>query len=190
MKTVTFICIRNTKQDHNAIANKLIDRALTALYNKEIRLARRCINAAGIISSSPKVLKLQSMIEQIQQGLKNEQVARAKAEERTIAIETANKYMSKNEFVKVVETLEPFVIENPDDQEISQLFQDAQEGINKQILQLIAQGDSLYRSERTKEALVVWKQAEKLNPNFEGLNTRIARAEKVLEQLQKIKKSN
>ncbi len=179
-------------QLHNALLSPkraLLINCAENHQDKEIKLARRCIEAARIINDSPKVQTLLAAIRQKQQGIKMEQVARVKAEQRNTAITKSREYLEKNQYAQVIQLLQPFVIENPDDLEIKVLYQEADAGRDLQILQLISQGDILYRSERTEEALAIWKQAELLDPGFEDLNTRIVRAEKVLKQLQKIKES-
>jgi tetratricopeptide (TPR) repeat protein len=157
---------------------------------KEIKLARRCIEAARIINETYKVQQLLAGIKEKQQGIQREQLARNKAEQRQTAIAQSRKHLENNEYVEVVQLLQSVIAEHPDDVELNVLYQEAKAGRDLQILQLISQGDRLYRSERTEEALDVWKQAEQLDPTFEDLNTRIVRAEKVLKQLQKIKESN
>ena len=122
---------------------------------KELKLARRCIDAARIIKDSPKVQSLLTAITQKQQGIKREQVARHKAEQRNVAIAKSRQHLEKNEYVQVVQLLQPFVIENSDDPEVNVLYQEAKAGRDLQILQLISHGDRLYRTERTAEALAV-----------------------------------
>ena len=157
---------------------------------KEIQLARRCIESARLINETTKVTRLRKDIQAKQQDIKTEQAAQKKAEERNAAIAKARKHLEQNEYGEVIKLLQSFVEQNPNDQEVNVLYQEAKAGRDLQILQLISKGDRLYRAELTAGALEVWKQAERLDPNFEDLNTRITRAEKVLEQLQKIKESN
>ena len=178
---------------HNASLNSNRPLLIACAENHqdiELRLARRCIKAASIINTSAKVRSLQATIEAKQLGKQAKQLARNKAQARATAITDARKHQENSEFLQVIELLEPLVIDSPDDPEITTLFQQAQQGRNEQIQQLISQGDSLYREERTKEALVLWKEAEQLDPDYDDLKTRITRAEKVLKQLQKIKKDN
>ena len=187
------IILKARLQLHNASLSSKRALLIACAENhqgKEIKLARRCIEAARIINESAKVKQLLTGIKKKQQGIKQEQVARDKAEKRTTAISSSRQYLENGEYVQVVEILQPIVVQDPDDLEVNVLYQEAKAGRDLQILQLISQGDRLYRNERTEEALAIWKKAEQLDPDFEDLNTRIVRAQRVLQQLQKIKDSN
>ena len=153
----------------------------------ELKLARRCIEAARKINASTQVKILLENITTKQEQIKKKQVAQNKAQKRNAAIKQSKKYLQENAYFKVIQLLEPLLTENQDDPELSLLFQEAKTGRDLQILQLISYGDKLYRAERIKEALAIWKKAQELDPNLEELTTRITRANTVLEQIQKIK---
>ena len=155
-----------------------------------MKLAKRCIESANRIERSTKV---KTLLKQIQNQQKDFNLQHKKQQAKQVA---DDRFISKNNqlmlirsqlqaqlYYEALSLLAPLVKSYDADQEIATLMDEALTGRDLQVLQLISQGDRLYREEQTKEAITIWQQAEKLNPQDSHIQRRIDRALKVIDNL-------
>ncbi len=152
----------------------------------ELKLARRCVEAAKIIHLSIQVQNLLTKIEQQQTGIKSK-IKVNEAETRNTLLMKARAHLRERSYYEAVKILEPIILQGKTDQDVNILMDEAITGRNLQVLQLISHGDRLYREEQIENALSIWKEAALLNPSQSDVKLRIARAQKVLNKLQEIR---
>ncbi len=163
-------------------------------FDKALKLAKRCVDAAKKIHLSIQVKTLLRKIDRQQSGIKKQKrvraqkkVALSRAEARNSVLKQARSHLQQQFYYEAVKALEPLARQNKKDQEINILMEEAITGRDLQVLQLISHGDRLYREEHITEAVAVWEQAAILNPADTNITRRIGRAKKVLDNLQDIR---
>lgn len=179
-------------QINSNLNNNLIPLLSCTEYQmpKAMKLAKRCIESANRIERSTKV---KTLLKQIQNQQKDFNLQHKKQQAKQVA---DDRFISKNNqlmlirsqlqaqlYYEALSLLAPLVKSYDADQEIATLMDEALTGRDLQVLQLISQGDRLYREEQTKEAITIWQQAEKLNPQDSHIQRRIDRALKVIDNL-------
>ena len=152
----------------------------------ELKLARRCVEAAKIIHLSIQVQDLLTQIERQQTSIKNLKKL-TETEQRNALLMKARAYLGERSYYEAVKVLEAVILQTKTDQEVNILMDEAVTGRDLQVLQLINHGDRLYREEQIEKALLFWQEAALLNPSQSDIAMRIERAQKVLDKLQQIR---
>lgn len=98
-----------------------------------------------------------------------------------------NEYSQPN-YKTSIDALNRLLEVAPEDKEAKQLLTQLKSIQGKRIASLMARGDRLYREEKVGEALTVWIEAVKLDDDNKAVSDRIARARKVLGEVNKIKR--
>jgi len=195
----------------NARRNSLL-RCSKYQLNKNRKLTRRCIESARRVEVTEEIKQLLNQLDlqlSTQQQdianknqdikdkkqditdkneLKNELinaklVADNKAAFRASKIMLARSHIQARLYFEALVLLEPLLLDDKYDQEVTMLIDEAITGRDLQILQLISHGDKLYRKEKTIEAISIWQQASRLNPKDSSIKRRIERALKVVKNL-------
>ncbi len=163
-------------------------------FDRELKLAKRCIESAKKIHLSIQVQGLLKKIESEQKGVKERKQIRAqkkralsRAESRNDILIQARSHLQQQFYYEAVKVLEPLVAQDSGDQETNILMEEAKTGRDLQVLQLISHGDRLYREEQLQNAVAIWEQAAIINPSHVGIAGRIDRAKRVLEKLKEIR---
>ncbi|MCP4412646.1 MAG: hypothetical protein GY808_08800 [Gammaproteobacteria bacterium] len=160
---------------------------------RNLRLAKRCIEAARIIKASNDVSKLAYKIAQKQSGVtkrKEQKAKKSDADAHIDGIKGAKIQLEAQAYYEAINLLQPLLLSNSEDIEANLLMDEAKAGRSLQVLRLTRQGDQFYRDEKIEEALKSWETAASLYPESSELQSRIERAKKVLEQLQEIRSRN
>jgi len=173
--------------------------------DKAIKLARRCIVSARRVEASAKVksllkqldLQLDTQQQDVQEKntleitkikLKNAKlVADNQAASRASKIMLARSQLQAQLYYEALTLLEPLLLNDHSDQAVAMLMDEAMTGRDLQVLQLISHGDRLYREENIVEAINLWQQASRLNPEDASIIRRIERARKVMTNLQQLR---
>lgn len=98
------------------------------------------------------------------------------------------KQSSQPNYRTSIDALNRFLEVAPEEGEAKQLLIQLKSIQGKRIASLMARGDRLYREEKVAEALTVWREAVKFDDNNKAISDRIARARKVLGEVNKIKR--
>lgn len=184
------------KRRLSKLKNTLLENRESLIFCTEnqlhinLRLAKRCIDAARIIKPSKDVSVLTSKIAQKQSGITKRKQQKAKiSHQRTQKerIKEAKAQLEAQAYHQAINILQPILLVNSEDVEANQLMDEANAGRSLQVLRLTRQGDQFYRDEKIELALKTWETAAILYPESTELKSRIDRARKVLEKLQEIR---
>ncbi len=206
LKRPLLISMAESDPDNNPIKSRLSDLKSTLLENRSLliscteqqimrnlRLAKRCIDAARIIKPSKDVSKLTKIIAQKQSGITKRKEQKAKIsneEDHKETITEVKTLLEAQAYYLAINTLQPLLLLNSEDEEANMLMDEAIAGRSLQVLRLTRLGDQYYRDEKIEQAINSWESAVLLYPDSTELKSRIERARKVLEKLQEIRARN
>jgi tetratricopeptide (TPR) repeat protein len=100
----------------------------------------------------------------------------------------AKQAVDAEEYRRALDTLDEVAALQPNNPEIADLRQAAQNAINPQIEALVKLGDHLYLDEQLEAALATWQAALSLSPQDQEIVSRIDRANTVLSKLQHLRR--
>jgi len=206
LKRPLLITMAESDPDNNHLKRRLSTLKSTLLENRKsliicteqqlnanLRLAKRCIDAARIIKPSKDVTTLAVNIAQKQSGITKRKEQKAKIshdEAHKEFIKEARAHLEAQAYHQAINILQPMLLLNSEDIEANLLMDEANAGRSLQVLRLTRQGDQFYRDEKIELALKTWETAALLYPESTELKSRIERARKVLDKLEEIRSVN
>lgn len=114
---------------------------------------------------------------------------------RSLTVDKAELKASKNkgdsidaDYKESINALNHLLLVAPKNTEASKLLKQLKSTQEKRIAKLMAKGDKLYREQKVEKALAIWREAADLDAKNQSIAERIARANKVLGGVNKIKK--
>lgn len=174
------------------LAGKVEDLTRCCEYHAstDAALARRCLRLASHLADTPEleqrlakvgdqlVASEQLAAERRRSSLKKERELRAR-----VLLEAARAAIQANDYRRALDILDQVAELQPDDRELHGLREEASLMISPQVEALVKLGDRLYLDEQLDAALATWRAALDLRPEDEDIQSRIERAETVLNRL-------
>lgn len=187
-------------REREDLARQLLNCSDQALQESRFELAESCLKMAAELTDDEAI---QSQLAALQQrhGEKQQQVQRrAEAqEEAEMAASEAHtveqledlkfryRYLMDAGWLAAArEILAELQNRAPDDPEVAEWTVLLQALIDTRVADQIAEGQALYSAGRLREALAVWRDAEKLAPNNTVLQAHITRVERFIAKLERL----
>ena len=160
------------------------------------KLASRCLTLALSLETDPqdqrlldhlqkKQLKAQQAQEQKQQAIR-QQVLKSRNQER---LQQARKFHQANRLNEARKQLYLVLKEDPKNQQALQLLGVLKNQLEGYLNNLLKAGDRLYREGEVEGAKAIWQAAYNLDPNDSRAREKIERAQRVLENLDTLRKA-
>ena len=165
-------------------------------YSLNPKLARRCLTLALSLETDPqdqrlldhlqkKQLKAQQAQEQKQQAIR-QQVLKSRNQER---LQQARKFHRANRLNEARKQLNLVLKEDPENKQALQLLSLLKNKLEGYLDNLLKAGDRLYREGEVEGAKAIWQAAYNLDPNDARAREKIERAQRVLENLDTLRKT-
>ncbi|KRT55902.1 Tetratricopeptide repeat [endosymbiont of Ridgeia piscesae] len=160
---------------------KLATRCLTvALSIKEDEDDRRLLKLLN--SRSSKAVKQARKIKKSQRAAISKKASANKFKQAQVLFE-------KNELSKAKMLLQKLLQKEPKNSAVRELLQLVQKELQIHLENLFKTGDQLYSQGEVAGAIAVWEAAQKLDPNDDRVVKKIERAQRILDNLEQLRKS-
>ncbi|MEZ5543154.1 MAG: hypothetical protein R3F42_14120 [Pseudomonadota bacterium] len=184
------------------LANQLLVHARDALADKELVIADTCLTLArqldGTLDTAAVAAELEglqkSQQESVRQAttIRNARIKRKTDREDKHATQqllaTTQKALSDNKLRDAREAFTRIPPSTSQDSEVIAVQNSLDQAVSTRIKQLILTGDAQYRAEKIQAALKTWSEALALDPDNIELRERTDRANKVLANLEELKR--
>lgn len=155
------------------------------------RLQETLQEEARILGEQQRVAKAQSAIQGMPSELPNENgrsalTGQEQKDTKRLMAELRKACREKN-FVEAQQLMSELERRGVETQELQKLSRQLASDVARHVKHLIEIGATHYSQQRYEDAMVVWKQAQVLDPNNEQLTARIKRVTRVLDKLQDLR---
>lgn len=184
------------------LSGQLLEHARYALEVKELDAADACIALAEKLNdttdASDLKAELQARKDSLQKSVRqavssrNERIKRKtdrkEKHETEKLLATTQKALNDNKLKDAREAFTRIPPSTSQDSEVIAVQNSLDQAVNTRIRNLIVTGDAQYRAEKIHEALQTWSEALALDPDNTELRERTNRANKVLANLEELKR--
>lgn len=177
--------LRNYNEEVIATGDKLVACLQRALDRKEYDLARTCLRLAEKIGSPDIDQKQLASARKTLARVERQRIRKRNAETRALIAELKQGYSHDN-LRRARRQLDRLATQSRSDPESRQLQQELGSLFRKGIDQGIAGGRRQYSQGHIEQALQIWTDLRKIEPNNQKLAEHIDRAERVLKKLQRL----
>lgn len=151
----------------------LLDEVMQSMENEQSRLAQE---------KQFREKKRQKTKQALQEKKKkSDQIENSKIIERLLT--AAKKSVEEGSYAMAAKTLDQIETMSPQDSRLHNLRNLLKDNIDKQVEQLVATGDRLYRDEQVDQAVAAWESALDLDPKREDVISKVERAMKIISRL-------
>lgn len=184
------------------LSGRLVEHARHALEAEELDAADTCLNLAQRLDGNADIASLEAELAD-RQKVQQESVRQA-VSIREARIKRNTDRKEKNETEKLLATTQKALNDNKlqdareaftripnstsKDHEVIAVQNSLDKAVSTRVENLIVTGDAQYRAEKIHEALATWTEALALDPNNIALRERTDRANKVLANLEALKR--
>lgn len=170
-------------QQHNEtktdLSIKLESCGAQAFKDNLMQLAYDCYSVSNLIAPTKQK---QYWVERTSKRLINEKNHKLYAD----LLDQYNTAYNNKQYNQAKVQLTKILAINPDHKQATQLLDKLESEIHRLISGKISMGKELYSNQKINEALIIWRQAQKLSPDSEELTQLIQRAEKVSKKIQSL----
>ncbi len=184
------------------LANQLLEHARYAMQVNELDAAGSCLKLAQKLDATADITPVQA---ELQAMAKSRQESVRQADNvRTSRIKRKTDREAKDETVKLLATTQQALNDNKlqdareaftrippstsQDSEVVAVQNTLDQAVSTRVNNLILAGDAQYRAEQIHEALKTWSEAQALDPDNAELRERTDRANRVLANLEALKR--
>ncbi|MGB5475212.1 MAG: hypothetical protein WBQ78_17285 [Gammaproteobacteria bacterium] len=184
------------------LSEKLLEHARHALQENELDVARSCANIAYQLNETADSVSLRNELQAMQKSRQASVRQAVNVRKAKIKLETDRD--DKHETEKLLATTQQALINNKlqdareaftkippstsQDSEVIAVQNTLDEAVGNRVKHLIMTGDTQYRAEKIFEALQTWSEALALDPDNTEVRERTDRANKVLANLEQLKR--
>lgn len=190
------------EKERLALADQLLEHARHAIQSDELGVADTCLKLARQLNDALDTGTLETELQTLQKS-QQESVRQAKTV-RNARIKRKSDREDKNETEKLLATTQKALSDNKlhdareaftkippstsQDSDVIAVQNSLDQAVDARIKRLIVTGDAQYRAEKIHEALQTWSEALSLDPDNTEVRERTDRANKVLANLEELKR--
>jgi len=178
------------------LAQDLVLCGERALKAEDFELAESCFTMVETLTDELDVTPHLALLEERREQARLERERLAAERERQRQAELAarveqlksryQQLIAAGWWVAARDTLQELQERAPDDDQVVLWRQELQQTITSRVDQAIRRGQSLYSRGHLREALVVWREAQELDPDNAELQSHIARVERFINKLNRL----
>jgi tetratricopeptide (TPR) repeat protein len=165
-------------------------------FRKNNALAKDCLTLALSLESTPQDEGLMNFLLQEQKNHleKTKTVERSKREQawkhrNQRRLDEAQRRSESGQFTEARRMLKEVLKEDPKNEQAKSLLANVESRLKNYIENLLAAGDRLYREGEIEGAKATWRAALSLDPQEQRAHEKIERAQRVLDNLENLRKS-
>jgi hypothetical protein len=185
-----------------ALSGQLLEHGEYALLQNDLDNAETCLQLSlqlnHTTSAQEALSQLQSLrashqqveLEKatIKQARKKQKKQRSQQQQTETLLAEAQQALQQNNLQVARAAVVKIPAASSSNSEVIATRENLREAIDREVAELVAIGDSLYRADNVHEALQNWNEAISLDPGNQTLQERIDRANKVLTRLEELKR--
>jgi len=186
--------LKENSREVEKTAGKLYSCGQRALARGEHNLALQCLSLAHTLTPTREIgtalarTKMAVAVQKAKRHGKKRRLSQARASTIQNIVDAYEKAYANGDLLRARKHLNKLSSLEPDDTEITQMEADLDAAIAFKIKRGIETGRALYSRGQIQPAVDAWNELVRLEPDNEELNAHIARAHRVLDNLDKLKK--
>ena len=191
---------RARQREIETTSRALVDCGKDAIGVENYTLAANCLITAEKISDEPEVQGQLSALNELQKKVRAQEISQANQQREELIDQQAQhikklkrtyrRAVRKGDWVSASNQMRTLQGSVPDDQSVKVWAADLERIVRAKVDFAIRQGKLLYTKGYVYRALSVWKEAAILKPQSEQLQAHITRAERFLENLNRLAAEN